>query len=111
MNILKNLYIKWQENPHLHLDYFKEKYGRRSKKEIDKYLDEAFDKVWLVRSYDFENKTNIYKEGKEGCNRILSQYKDIPQNGYSTWDYGFWSGVLATLRWVRYDEEKNNLDT
>jgi hypothetical protein len=111
MNFLQNLYYRWLDNPYLHLDYYKLKYGRRSRKEIDKYMDEAWEKVWLIRSYDFENKTAVHEVGQKGCNEILSKYKDIPEDGYSDWEYGFWSGVLATLRWVRNEEEKDWLDT
>lgn len=57
--------------------------NHRSRKDLLAYLDEAENKVWSVRN------------GEES----------------DSWDYGYWSGVMATLRWVLGDEEKDNLDT
>ena len=85
--------------------------NHRSRKDIQEYQHEAWDKVWLMRSYDFEDKTPFHEEGRKGCERILTTYDDIPDNGYDDWEYGFWSGVLGTLNWILGDEEKDNLDT
>lgn len=57
--------------------------NHRSRKDLLAYLDEAENKVWSVRN------------GEDS----------------DSWDYGYWSGVMATLRWVLGDEEKDNLDT
>lgn len=57
--------------------------NHRSRKDLLDYLDEAENKVWSVRN------------GEDS----------------DSWDYGYWSGVMATLRWVLGDEEKDNLDT
>lgn len=85
--------------------------NHRSKKDLIKYHQEADDKVWLMRSYNFEIKQPLYEVGRPACERILATYDDIPEDGYDTWTCGYWNGVMATLRWVLGDPEKNNLDT
>lgn len=81
----------------------------RKVKEIEEYMDEAFDKVWITRSVHSNpcENSEIEKKRIENIERILSKYKDIPE---SDWDYGYWSGILAALRWV-LGEEKDSLDT
>lgn len=76
--------------------------GIRSNVDILNYIDEAFDKVWLMR-----NKGN---EGVAQVKRILNTYDDIPENGYTDWECGYWNGILGALRWVLGDH-KNFLDT
>lgn len=83
----------------------------RSVQEIVDYEEEAFEKVWLARAYDFETKKTDYEVAQQPAEEVLQKYNDIPENGYSDWEYGFWSGVLATLRWVLGEEEKDFLDT
>lgn len=78
----------------------------RKVKEIEEYMDEAFDKVWYCRTTPCEDK-EIEKARVENMNRILSKYDSIPEDD---WDYGYWSGIFATLRWVLGDE-KDSLDT
>lgn len=56
----------------------------RTGDEVSEYEDEAFHYVSQIRN------------GEKTC---------------SDWEYGYWSGVMATLRWVLGDEEKDNLDT
>ena len=82
--------------------YFNVK-NHRSKKELRKYEEEAFDKVWLMRT--------AYDENFPAVKRILDTYDDIPKDGYDDWECGYWNGVLGTLRWVLGDDEKDNLDT
>ena len=82
----------------------------RSREEIYEYEDEAFDKVWLMRSCDISKKEPVYEAGREGVKRIFETYDDIPEDGYTTWECGYWNGILAALRWVLGDE-KNFLDT
>lgn len=82
----------------------------RKEKEIIKYLDEAFDKVWFMRTHPCDNK-EIEEKRLKAIERIINKYQDIPNNGYSDWDCGYWNGVLGTLRWVLGEEEKNMLDT
>ena len=83
----------------------------RSAAELREYEEEAFEKVWLARAYDFETKKTDYEVAQQPAEEVLQKYNDIPENGYSDWEYGFWSGVLATLRWALGAEEKNDLDT
>ena len=57
----------------------------RKEKEIIEYLDEAFDKVWLMRTTPCGN-PDIEEERIKNVERILNQYSDIPEEGYSEWD-------------------------
>lgn len=70
--------------------------------EICAYEKEAFDKVWLMRSRP--------GECPDGVQRVLDRYDDIPENGYTDWDCGYWNGIMGALRWVMGDE-KDFLDT
>ena len=85
--------------------------NHRSRKDLMEYWEEAWDKVWLVRSYNVETGEYRSEKSKPGVERILSTYDDIPEDGYDCWEYGYWSGVMATLDWVLGAEEKDNLDT
>ena len=85
--------------------------NHRTKKNLRDYHQEADDKVWLMRNYNFETKQPIHEVGRPACEKILATYDDIPENGYDTWTCGYWNGVMATLRWVLGDDEKDNLDT
>lgn len=92
----------------------------RSQDEIADYMGEAFDLVWLVRKQEmFRN----IASGKEklppedimaSCIRsiheICKKYNIDFSKPVDDWNYGYWSGVLATLRWV-CGEEKDTLDT
>lgn len=82
----------------------------RSSKELIAYLKEADDKVWFMRTHSCED-PKIETERQAAVERILSIYNDIPEKGYDNWECGYWNGVMATLRWVLGDEEKDNLDT
>lgn len=83
----------------------------RSEEEIIDYMDEACDKVWLIRTIPPINPDpDIEKERVRNVDRILSKYDDIPDDGYSDWECGYWSGILGALRWVLGDE-KDSLDT
>lgn len=83
---------------------------RRSEKEIIEYENEAFDKVWLMRTSPCDN-SEIEAQRQAAVERILNTYDDIPEDGYSDWECGFWNGVMATCRWVLGSEEKDDLDT
>ena len=83
-------------------------YLKRRRNEIIQYMDEAFDKVWYMRSRACKDK-NIEKQRKEAIKEVLKKYPDV--QGYDDWDCGFYNGVLGTLRWVLGDDEKDNLDT
>lgn len=78
--------------------------------EIENYINEAFDKVWLMRNCDIYNRIPANEASKTRMERILYMYEDIPKVGYSDWECGYWNGILGTLRWI-LGEEKNFLDT
>ena len=82
----------------------------RSEKELEKYEQEAFDKVWLMRTSPCDI-PEIEARRQEAVKRIMDTYDDIPEYGYDDWGCGFWNGVMATCRWALGDEEKDNLDT
>lgn len=74
----------------------------RDEDEIIAYEREACDKVWLMRSRP--------GECPDGVERILDKYDDIPRDGYTDWECGYWNGIMGALRWVMGDE-KDFLDT
>lgn len=88
--------------------------SKRSTKEIEEYANEAFDRVWLMRSQpcsDLETETRR----QEAIERILSMYPDIPlcdytEYAYTDWECGYWNGIMSALRWV-LGYEKDFLDT
>ena len=82
----------------------------RTTEEIKEYEQEAFDKVWLMRSSPCYHNPQIERDRVKAVERILSTYDDIPENGYSDWECGYWNGILGALRWVMGDE-KDFLDT
>lgn len=82
----------------------------RKQNEIKEYLDESFDKVWLMRNCCIPLRIPKHEAGRENMERILSTYDDIPEAGYSDWECGYWNGVIGALRWVLGDE-KDFLDT
>lgn len=82
---------------------------KRTKKEIQEYLTEVSDKVWLARTRPCEN--SIVEDARnENVGRILAEYPDIRENGYTEWEYGYWSGIMSALRWVM-GEDRDFLDT
>lgn len=83
----------------------------RDAAEISAYEEEAFEKVWLMRCYDFITGKTTHEAAQAPAEEILEKYDDIPEDGYDEWECGFWNGVLATLRWVLGDDEKDFLDT
>lgn len=82
----------------------------RKKNEIKDYMEEAFDKVWLMRNCYIAGKEPFHEASRSGMERILNSYDDIPDEGYTEWDHGYWNGILGALRWVLGDE-KDFLDT
>ena len=91
----------------------------RSEEEICEYMSEAHDRVWLVRKQNlFFNllfgEESINANILDGCNKaideVCSKYDIDFKESVSDWDYGYWSGILAALRWVM-GEEKDILDT
>lgn len=93
----------------------------RKKKEIDEYMNEAFDIVWLVRTISLLEEGKLNDTPSDIINEAQKQVARICENldinseeelltRFSDWDYGYWSGILAALRWVT-GEEKDMLDT
>lgn len=81
----------------------------RTREEIESYENEAFDKVWLMRSSPCDD-SEIEERRIDAVKRILNTYNDIPEDGYTDWECGYWNGIMGALRWVLGDE-KNFLDT
>ncbi len=91
----------------------------RTKDEICEYIDEAFDRVWLIRKQDMAYGILLGEETIDAdtlgrCNKaidkVCEKYNIDFQEPVTEWDYGYWSGILAALRWVMGDE-KDFLDT
>lgn len=81
----------------------------RTEEEIIKYLGEALDKVWYMRSRPC-NIPDIEKGRLKSIKRVEKEYPEV-KKGFDDWECGFWNGVLGTLRWVLGEEEKDMLDT
>ena len=81
----------------------------RTEEEIIKYLGEALDKVWYMRSRPC-NIPDIEKGRLKSIKRVEKEYPEV-KKGFNDWECGFWNGVLGTLRWVLGEEEKDMLDT
>jgi hypothetical protein len=91
----------------------------RTEGEVKEYEAEAFDVVWLIRKQQmFTNilmgvetiSTEQLGTVMQAIDKICLK-RDIDfQEPVSAWGYGYWSGILAALRWVMGDE-KNFLDT
>lgn len=81
----------------------------RTEEEIIKYLGEALDKVWYMRSRPCDI-PDIEKGRLKSIKRVEKEYPEV-KKGFDTWECGFWNGVLGTLRWVLGEEEKDMLDT
>lgn len=91
----------------------------RTEDEILEYMNEACDRVWLVRRQNHIYKLLMGEESinidiLDGMNKAITEvcekYNIDFQEPVSDWDYGYWSGILAALRWVR-GNEKDFLDT
>ena len=81
----------------------------RTEEEIIKYLGEALDKVWYMRSRHCDI-PDIEKGRLKSIKRVEKEYPEV-KKGFDDWECGFWNGVLGTLRWVLGEEEKDMLDT
>lgn len=82
----------------------------RSADEIHDYCEEACDKVWLMRSKPCDEYPDIEADRQIAVRRILRTYDDIPRNGYTDWECGYWNGIMGALRWVM-GADKDFLDT
>ena len=93
----------------------------KSSKQVQKYMDELFDKVWYVRSLAHtpemlrENGTpeDIIQGMLNARKNVVDKYGSEWYDEVDDWEYGFLSGALATLRWVidKKEEDKRFLDT
>ncbi len=81
----------------------------RSDKEIAEYLREACDKAWLSHTVSSEQEDTENARFRN-IERIVNRYRDIPEDGYTEWERGYWNGIMSALRWV-LGYEKNFLDT
>ena len=86
-----------------------EEESMRTEDEIIKYLGEALDKVWYMRSRPCDI-PDIEKGRLKSIKRVEKEYPEV-KKGFDDWECGFWNGVLGTLRWVLGEEEKDMLDT
>lgn len=82
---------------------------KRTTKEIKEYMDEASDKVWLMRTHPCDI-PEIEAKRAEAVERIFRTYDDIPDEGYTDWECGYWNGILGAMRWV-LGSERDFLDT
>lgn len=83
----------------------------RTIEEIQDYENEAFEKVWLMRNAGLpahDPRNNAIKQAK--IETILETYDDIPADGFTDWECGYWNGIMGALRWVMGDD-KDFLDT
>ena len=81
----------------------------RTDDDILRYLNEAFDKVWLMRTHTAKD-CDVETARLKNVERVLKTYPDIPDKGFGEWECGYWNGILAALRWVLGDD-KDFLDT
>jgi hypothetical protein len=91
----------------------------RTEEAIGEYMSEAHDRVWLVRRQNhvcslLSGEESISLDILDGMNKAIDEvckkYNIDFQEPVSDWEYGYWSGILAALRWVMGDE-KDCLDT
>lgn len=93
---------------------------KRTEEEMALYSKEAYDRVWLTRKQDMFARIELGLEKVPpadimlGCmkniERVCEQYDIDFNEPISDWDYGYWSGILATLRWID-GCDKDDLDT
>lgn len=106
-NTVKNL--EWVKMPIAVSEGDGFEFRLRSVKAIRKYESEACDKAWLTHTHPDDDYV-IEAGRRKNIERILAEYPDIPDDGYSDWECGYWNGVMGALRWVMGDE-KDFLDT
>ena len=89
----------------------------RKRNEIEEYMDEALDMVWLVRTFNlmadgtlYDSPADIVAEAEKHVARICEAHNVKDSSEISDWEYGYWSGILAALRWVT-GEKRDMLDT
>lgn len=78
---------------------------KRTVKEILKYIEEAYDKVWLSSTISSSD-PDIEMKQLDEIYRIKNDYPNIPDRGYTVWECGYLSGVLGALRWVMGEDKE-----
>ena len=78
---------------------------KRTAKEILKYIEETYDKVWLAGT-NSSSDPDIETKRLDAMYRIQNAYPDIPDRGYTVWECGYLSGVLGALRWVMGEDRE-----
>lgn len=86
----------------------------RNQKEINEYMKEAHDRVWMIRKqalFDEEfGKNNkhtdeeLIKLQEEIC-YICKEYDVDFYNSVNDFYNGYWTGILSALRWVNGDRK------
>lgn len=80
----------------------------RKIKEIQDYEQEAFHKVWYMRSYPCDI-PEIEKGRLKALKEVEKTYPEV-KDGFDDWECGYWNGIMGALRWVMGDD-KDMLDT
>lgn len=86
----------------------------RTENEINEYMKEAHDRVWMVRKQDmFEEAENnnepidneeLMRYQEEIC-YICKEYDIDFYNSVGDFYNGYWTGILSALRWVNGDDK------
>lgn len=70
---------------------------------IDKIMNEAFDKLWFNRhGYQDIEESDIKKNNIDKSDRIVKDYNIDKDSVMNDFDCGYWSGILAVLRYLVY---------
>ena len=80
----------------------------RKIKEIQDYEQEAFHKVWYMRSHPCDI-PEIEKRRLKALKEVEKKYPEV-KDGFDDWECGYWNGILGAMRWVM-GEDKDMLDT
>lgn len=77
-------------------------------KEIQEYENEAYHKVWYMRSHPCDI-PEIEKGRLKALKEVEKTYPEV-KDGFDDWECGYWNGIMGALRWVMGDD-KDMLDT
>lgn len=77
-------------------------------KEIQEYENEAYHKVWYMRSHPCDI-PEIEKGRLKALKEVEKKYPEV-KDGFDDWECGYWNGIMGALRWVTGDD-KDMLDT
>lgn len=86
----------------------------RSQKEINDYLNEAHDRVWVIRKQalfdeafgdnNVKDNEELKKLQEEIC-YVCAKYDIDFYNSLNDFYNGYWTGILAALRWLNGEEK------